>query len=130
VTTVLIVDDELDMRLLVRTVLELTNDGLRVVGEANDGPQALDVWRKLDGPPVPDVIILDTRMPGLSGLEVAEQILTERPGQLVVLFSAYLDRHLREEAAGVGVAACVVKGDVDTLPELIKHLAAGGASAS
>ena len=74
-TTMLIVDDEMDMRMLVRVVIEIANDGLSIVGEAADGAEALRVWRDLDGPPVPDVVILDNRMPELTGLEVAEQIL-------------------------------------------------------
>ena len=41
----LIVDDELDMRMLVRLVIEVANDGLSVIGEAADGIEALRVWR-------------------------------------------------------------------------------------
>jgi CheY-like chemotaxis protein len=124
VTTVLIVDDELDMRLLVRTVIEIANEGLVVVGEAADGGDALNVWRGLGGPPVPDVVILDNRMPVLTGLEVARLILTERPEQLVVLYSAFLDPTVREEAAAIGIAACVSKRDLDELPGLVRSLVA------
>jgi YesN/AraC family two-component response regulator len=74
-TTILIVDDELDIRKLIRVVIEVANAGFTVVGEAVDGPDALRVWHDLNGPPVPDVIILDNRMPQLTGLEVARQIL-------------------------------------------------------
>src|SRR5687768_6149825 len=97
-TTMLIVDDELDMRMLVRIVIEMANNGLDIVGEAADGPEALRMWRELDGPPVPDVVILDNRMPGLSGLEVAEQILAERPEQLILLYSSFLDEAVRSKA--------------------------------
>ena len=123
-TTILIVDDDLDMRLLVRTAIELANDGLQVVGEAADGNQALATWRALSGPPVPDVVILDNRMPGLTGLEVAAQILSERPDQIVILYTAFVDRAVEAEAARIGVAACVSKSDHVELPELIKQLAA------
>ena len=123
-TTVLIVDDDLDMRLLVRIAIEVANEGLEVVGEAADGHEAIAVWRELDGPPVPDVIILDNRMPGLTGIEVAERILDERPGQIVILYSAFVDAAVRSEAERLGVAAVVSKGDHRSLPDLVRRLAA------
>lgn len=118
----LIVDDELDMRMLVRLVIEMANDGLSIVGEANDGPEAIQVWRDLDGPPVPDVVILDNRMPGLSGLEVAQRILEERPGQIIVLYSAFLDADVRAKASELGIASCVSKHELDRLPDLVREL--------
>ena len=123
-TTMLIVDDELDMRMLVRVVIEMANNGLSIVGEAADGDEALRVWRDLKGPPVPDVIILDNRMPGRSGLEVAEEILAERPDQLIVLYSAFLDDEIRTAAAGLGVTRCVSKHDLELLPSVIRELTA------
>jgi DNA-binding NarL/FixJ family response regulator len=123
-TTVLIVDDEIDMRLLVRVVIEAADDGLKVAGEAIDGADALRVWRDLGGPPVPDVVILDNRMPGLSGLDVAREILAERPGQLIVLYSSFIDANIRRQAAEIGITTCVSKGDVDQLPTIVRELAA------
>lgn len=123
-TTMLIVDDELDMRMLVRIVIEMANNGLDIVAEAADGPEALQVWRDLHGPPVPDVIILDNRMPGLSGLEVAEQILRERPEQLILLYSSFLDDVVRARAAEIGVTRCVSKQELEDLPDLVRGLTA------
>jgi len=71
---------------------------------------------------VPDVIILDNRMPNRSGLEVAEDILTERPEQRIVLFSAFLDDQVRGQARELGIAACLTKEDVAQLPELITRI--------
>jgi CheY-like chemotaxis protein len=123
-TTMLIVDDEMDMRMLVRVVIEMANHGLSIVGEAADGDEALRVWRDLNGPPIPDVVILDNRMPGLTGIEVAQQILAERPGQIIVLYSAFLDDEVRAAAEDVGIATCVSKEDLDRLPGVIQELTA------
>lgn len=123
-TTMLIVDDELDMRMLVRVVIEMANDGLSIVGEAADGLEAIQVWRDLDGPPVPDVVILDNRMPGISGLDVAKRILEERPGQLIVLYSAFLDDDIRRQADALGIQRCVSKNDLEQLPNVIRELTA------
>lgn len=124
-TTMLIVDDELDMRMLVRLVIEMANNGLSIVGEAADGAEALRVWRDLDAPE-PDVVILDNRMPELTGLEVARRILAERPSQLILLYSAFLDDDVRARAAEIGVARCVSKQELDHLPSLIRELVTAG----
>lgn len=123
-TTTLIVDDEMDIRMLVRTIIELANDGLEVVGEAADGDEAMAMWRALDPPPIPDVIVLDNRMPGRTGLEVATEILSEMPEQIVVLYSAYMDQSVRSQAAEIGISACLQKEQLDELPDLIRRLAA------
>jgi CheY-like chemotaxis protein len=72
--TVLIVDDEIDMRTIVRLVLQSASQGITVVAEAVDGVDALTVFENLKHPEVPDVVILDNRMPGRMGIEVAEEI--------------------------------------------------------
>jgi two-component system, chemotaxis family, chemotaxis protein CheY len=122
VTTILIVDDEIDMRILLRSAIAMASEGLEVVAEAADGVEAIDVWRALDGPPVPDVVILDNRMPRQTGIEAARQILGERPGQIIVLYTSFLDDTLRAEALEIGIRACVAKDEMDTLPNLIREL--------
>jgi CheY-like chemotaxis protein len=117
-STILIVDDDADMRYLARAVLE--GSGFEVAEEAADGSEALAKFAELDPPPVPTVVLLDNQMPGLSGLEVAARILNERPEQLIVLFSAYLDAEIIAEAKRLGVAECVSKGDAMELPSIIE----------
>ena len=104
---VLIVDDEDDMRALVRNLIEIADNGLAVTGEAADGDEALRRWREER----PDVVLLDQRMPGLSGLETAEVILRESPNQAVILFTAFLEPDIRQRAENLGVKACVKKDD-------------------
>jgi len=119
---VFVVDDEQDMRFLARAVLERA--GLDVIEEAVDGPQALERFYILDPPPVPTVVVLDNRMPGLTGLQVAERMLAHSPGQVIILFSAFLDRAVEEAARSIGVAACVSKSELRRLPEIIRALLA------
>ena len=110
----LIVDDEPDMRMLMRAMLSV-EDGFDVTHEACDGEEALATWVEA----APDVIVLDMRMPGLSGLEVARQILATDPAQAVVMCSAYMDPADIDEAQRIGVAACVDKMDMMRLPSLV-----------
>ena len=108
----LIVDDDDDMRFLVRTIIEAANEGLAVAGEARDGEEAVERWRSVR----PDVVVLDYRMPGRTGLDVAAEILAEQPDQSIILFSAYLDDDTRQRADDLGVRACLSKDAYDELP--------------
>jgi DNA-binding NarL/FixJ family response regulator len=117
---VLIVDDEEDMRALVRNLITLANHGLTVAAEAGDGDEALRQWRRER----PEVVLLDHRMPGLSGLDTAELILREDPSQAVVLFTAYLDDAVKAAAERVGVRACVSKTDAAKVVDRLRACAA------
>lgn len=66
--TILIVDDEPSVRALIRDTLELED---HEVLEAVDGPTALEA---LAGPELPDCVVLDIMMPGISGLDVLTEL--------------------------------------------------------
>ncbi len=117
--SVLVVDDEPDVRELARAILEM--GGFHVIDEAEDGNDALARFVDLAPPPMPSVVLLDNRMPGRSGLEVAQAMLQHNPDQVIVLFSAHLDGEVEEEAKAIGVAACVSKMDAPRLPEILRR---------
>ena len=121
--SVFVVDDEPEMRMLARVFLE--RGGFNVVTEAEDGPQALERFMDLNPPPIPSVVLLDNRMPGLTGLEVAERMLSQQPDQVIVLFSAHLDTAVKVKAREIGIAACVSKMEASRLPEIIRTLLPG-----
>jgi DNA-binding NarL/FixJ family response regulator len=112
---VLIVDDEEDMRALVRATIEVANDGLKVAGEAADGDTAVNIVREQR----PEVVVLDQRMPGTSGLDTARRILSEHPDQAIILFSAYLDRDVINTARHLGVRTCLPKDEIGQLPDVL-----------
>lgn len=111
----LIVDDDEDMRFLLRALIERANEGLEVAAEAATGAEAIARWREHQ----PDVVVLDQRMPGGTGLEVAEQILAEAPDQSIILFSAYLDDFVLHRAGELGIRACISKDDYTTIPDAL-----------
>jgi DNA-binding NarL/FixJ family response regulator len=115
---VLIVDDEADMRLLVRSVLRNAS-GLEVVGEAGSGEEAFDAVRTLD----PDVVVLDYRMPDLTGVDVAERLLSESPDRAIVLLSAFLTDATVTAAERVGVRSCLLKDRMFDLPGELRRIA-------
>jgi CheY-like chemotaxis protein len=93
-----------------------------VVAEAADGQEALDAFDALDPPPTPTVILLDNRMPVLSGLEAAREILARHPEQRIVLFTAYSGDEVQREAKAVGITAVVAKTHAGRLPQILRRL--------
>lgn len=110
----LIVDDEADMRLLISCTLTLEPE-LEITGEAADGEEAIEAWSSQH----PDVIVMDMRMPGISGLDAAETILRREPGQAIILFSACLEDADRARAGKIGIRECLDKLNFDQLPEAV-----------
>lgn len=118
--TVLVVDDQPDLRLLVRTIITASNDGLSCSDEAASGEEAVAYLEESDV----TVVVLDQMMPGMTGLEAAREILARRPDQRIILFSAYLDDHLRDGARAIGIKACVDKRDFDQVVRTVRMVAA------
>jgi CheY-like chemotaxis protein len=117
--TVLVADDDDDVRTLVGTLIRRSGNGLRVVGAARDGEQALELFTQLH----PDVVVLDYQMPGMDGLTCARAILEVAPEQKLLMFSAFLDESVREQAAGLGVP-CLEKTRIRELCDLLEALVA------
>ncbi len=89
--TVLVVDDDAQMRALLRDVLE--RDGLRVFEEAR-GAEAILAVESMR----PDIVILDQEMPGTSGFDVLSFLRHRFPGLPVILITAFGGPRVAEEA--------------------------------
>lgn len=113
--SVLIADDEEHIRLLLRREIEAAGGLLSVVAETGSGEEAVRAWRRLR----PDAIVMDHRMPGLTGLEAAAEILAEDPGQVIVLFTAFSDAELERACAAQGIRACVAKADLPRVVDVL-----------
>jgi len=100
---VLVVDDDIAIRRVVRAVLEA--DGFEVV-EAADGPAALLLLDAIMGRG-PDAVVLDIMMPGIDGIEVCRNI--DHGKIRVVMLSARDDADTRDRAANAGADAYLTK---------------------
>ena len=116
----LIVDDEDDIRLLLRLAIDGANHGLRVAAVAATGQQALEIHT--DGDVDFDVVVLDNRMPGLTGIETALALLERNPDLPIVLYSAHLDDDTRSAADQAGIRACITKGNIAELVGTLRGL--------
>ena len=111
---VMVVDDTDHVRRMLTSMLSL--DGYAVVGDAASGQAALDVIDDAD----PDIVVVDYKMPGMDGLSTARKIRERRAGQVMILYTAYIDAELERQAAEAGISLCV--GKVDGLSSLEREI--------
>ncbi|HEX5335171.1 MAG TPA: response regulator [Propionicimonas sp.] len=99
---VLVAEDEALIRMDL--VELLTEEGYDVIAEAGDGEEALELARKL----MPDLVVMDVKMPKMDGISAAAMIAEERIAPVVML-TAFSQRELVERARDAGAMAYVVK---------------------
>jgi DNA-binding NarL/FixJ family response regulator len=132
-TRILLVDDQPMLRVGFRIVLEAEDD-LTVVGEAGTGADGVALALSLE----PDVVLMDVRMPGMSGIEATERIVAARPGCRVLILTTFdLDEYafagLRVGASGfllkdakpaelVSAIRAVVSGDAVVSPRVTRRM--------
>jgi len=120
--TVCLVDDQTLVRQGVRSLLELS-DSVRVVAEAADGKQALDVIPGCK----PDVVLLDMRMPGLSGLDVLNALRERGTLPPTIILTTFDDDQLVLAGLKAGARGYLLKDvSLEQLVDAIKTVAAGG----
>ncbi len=122
-TGVLLVDDQRLLRAGLRAILEATDD-VEVVGEADNGRQALELGRRLR----PDVVLMDLQMPVMNGHEAiramrADPVLGRTP---VLVLTTFDDDDDVVEAIAAGADGYLLKDlDAEDLRRAVRHAAAG-----
>jgi two-component system response regulator AtoC len=99
---ILIVDDDESIRRMLAAVL--AREGYQTA-TAGDGEQGLALFRSAS----PDIVLMDIRMPGMSGIEAMSAMLAHRPGAAVILMTAYADLDTAVKAIKSGVFDFVIK---------------------
>jgi DNA-binding NarL/FixJ family response regulator len=102
--TVLLAEDHMVVREGFRKMLELEDD-IEVVGEAEDGRQAVALVKKLR----PAVVLMDIAMPRLNGLEATRQVLKALPATKVLMLSAHSDDAYIKNATESGAVGFLLK---------------------
>lgn len=121
--TVLVVDDQPAFRVATRRLLAHASD-FELVGEAIDAASAVALASEL----FPDVVLMDIKLPDVSGIEATRRVLDVSPHATVILLSTYTTEDLPTGAAQSGATAYLHKEDLSA--PVLRSLLAGGASAA
>jgi DNA-binding NarL/FixJ family response regulator len=118
---VVVVDDSEVVRAKLRGLLE-ADGSFELVGEADDGESGLDVAREHQ----PDLVVMDLRMPGISGIQATWQLGTVAPSSRVLVLTVSADQEDVTDAIMAGARGYVVKGARDEeILAALKGVAAG-----
>ena len=114
---VLVADDASFMRQMIREIVE--SEGFEVCGEASDGIEAIDEYKRLH----PDVVTMDIVMPRKSGIDAVRGIMELDPTACVVMCSALGQETLVTEALQAGAKDFIVKPfKPDSVIEILKKV--------
>lgn len=101
--SILIVDDAAFMRMMIKDIL--TKNGFNVVGEAQDGAQAVEKYKEL----TPDLVTMDITMPEMDGIAALKEIRKEHPGAKIIMCSAMGQQAMVIDAIQAGAKDFIVK---------------------
>jgi DNA-binding NarL/FixJ family response regulator len=122
VRRLVVVDDHALMRETINAILS-RDLSLEVVGEAQDGLEAIEYCQKLR----PDLVLMDVQMPRMDGLEATRKIRAEFPETTVLFLTAHADHRLLMDAVKAGAAGYVLKGErPDNILDAIRAVLEGG----
>lgn len=118
---VVLADDHPLIRAGIRNVLHKTSD-IRVVGEANNGYEALELVHTL----TPDILLLDMEMPGMKGIEVAEELEAAGSQVPILILSAYEEKQFILGVLATGAAGYLTKEEVpEKIIQAVRGIAGG-----
>lgn len=102
---ILLVDDEEEVRTSIMKKIDWEKVGFTVIGDAENGRDALDKIESLE----PDVVMTDIRMPYMDGLALAEEIRKTRPSTKIIFFSGYDDFEYAKQAISLRITEYILK---------------------
>ena len=116
---IILVDDEEEVRKSIIRKIDWQAVGFTVVGDAENGEDALEKIEALE----PDVVLTDIRMPYMDGLTLAEKIRQRYPSMKIVIFSGYDDFDYAKRAIKLNVTEYILKPvNVEELSEILTRV--------
>ncbi|MCC6148494.1 MAG: response regulator transcription factor [Anaerolineaceae bacterium] len=101
---ILLVDDHEVVRLGLKALLE-SHSQFEVIAEASTAREALEQMERY----LPDIVLMDVRLPGTSGIEACEEIIKNYPGTRVVMLTSYAEDEILFSAIRAGASGYVLK---------------------
>lgn len=122
---VLIVDDSVDVRRLLKAIVQRHDQGWHVAGEADTGESAIT----MAGTSQPDLVLLDVSMPVMDGIEALPLIRQAAPSARVVVLTGFPSEALHDDAVRAGAHGYIEKADLvaSLIPRLESILVEGRA---
>ncbi len=117
---VLVVDDDKLVAISLKTILE-ADENTEVVGIGYDGAEAVELYRETK----PEVLLMDIRMQGMSGLEAAERILAEDAEAKILFLTTFSDDEYIVKALNLGVRGYMLKQDFEGIVPALKAVCGG-----
>ena len=103
--TMIIADDEYELRKALIEMIDWTSLGFEVVGEAENGVEALELVERLE----PDLLLTDIKMPFISGIDLARKVRETRPSTHIVFLSGYDDFSYAQQAIEYNIIKYLLK---------------------
>lgn len=101
---IILVDDHEVVRIGLRTLL-MRHPDFHVIDEASNASEAIEKTLRLQ----PDIVVMDIRLPGGSGIEACRQIVAQQPSTKVIMLTSYADDEMLFEAIAAGASGYVLK---------------------
>jgi two-component system response regulator YesN len=116
----MIVDDEYLSRFALRTLISKNLSTIEIIAEAENGRQAIELNRKFR----PQIIIMDIKMPGISGIDASMEIINEFPETSILILTAYDNFEFIKRALDIGVKGYILKPikEAEVIDKLSKML--------
>lgn len=117
---VLIIDDDTLVAISLQTILEADED-VEVVGTGNSGEVAISLYEEYK----PDVLLMDIRMAGMTGLEAGEKILAKDKQAKILYLTTFMDDEYIVKALAIGAKGYILKQDFEGIVPALKAVYGG-----
>ncbi len=111
---ILVVDDDPLVAMSIKTILE-AGEKIKVLATGDSGEKAIELYEQHN----PDLLLMDIRMGGMTGLEAAEEILSRFPDAKILLLTTFSDDEYILKALGIGAKGYILKQDFEGIEAAI-----------
>jgi len=116
----LVIDDDRLVSASLKTILEADPE-INIIGTGNSGQQAVELYTKLK----PDVLLIDIRMDGMTGIEAAEKIITQDKSAKVLFLTTFSDEEYIVKAFKIGAKGYILKQNFESITPSVKAVYMG-----